>query len=234
MAYSPSICVLLPVFNHPDTVRSVLRAAKEQFPLFVIDDGSDDTTPRVLDEEKGFTLIRFTENRGKAAALIAGFQGARDAGFTHAISMDADGQHFPEDLGRFAEACRAEPNSFFIGQRDMKSAGAPWQRRISNALSSACFYLETGLRLRDTLCGFRVYPLAQTTQLRVTSQRYAFELEILVRATWADFPVRPIPICTDYRTPSARVSHFRPIRDFCSIARAHFRLLTDLSPSRRR
>lgn len=227
MAPAPRICVLLPVFNHSDTVRRLVRASIQQFPLFVVDDGSDDSTAAVLNEESGFTLVRFRENQGKGAALQAGFRAAKAAGFSHVISIDADGQHFPEDLKRFEIACLAAPECFVVGQRGMKTAGAPWQRRFSNMLSSACFYLETGLKLRDTLCGYRVYPLAQTSSLHATAGRYAYELEVLVRAAWAGFEIRSIEIETDYRTASAQGSHFRPIRDFLSIARVHCSLLAE-------
>lgn len=227
MSVPPRICVVLPVYNHPLTVGQVLRAAMLRFPVFVVDDGSDASTRCALGAENGFVLIRFQANRGKAAALNEGFKRAFEAGYSHAITIDADGQHRAEDLDLFGETCRRFPEALIAGQRDLAAARAPWLRRVSNALSSLCFRLETGLALADTLCGYRAYPLERMLQLRTTSTRYAFELEVLVRAFYDGWPIKRLSIQTDYTSPWARVSHFRPVRDFLSIGRAHGSLLLE-------
>jgi len=224
MPSAPVICVVVPVYNHGRTVQQVVRESQRTFPVIVVDDGSTDQGPTTLAEATGITLVTLPSNRGKGAALKAGFAKAAQAGFTHAITIDADGQHAAESLADFAAACCKQPEAFVVGVRDLKAAGAPLARRLSNALSTFCFKLETGVRLPDTQCGYRVYPLAPTRSLRVKAERYAFELEILVKAAWAGIPLRPQPVQADYTAATSRLSHFHPVRDFLRIFRVHSRL----------
>ncbi len=223
---TPRLCVLIPVYNHGRTVGAVVRGASKQFTVVVVNDGSTDETSAVVQPESGITLITFPQNQGKAAALRAGFTKAQSLGFTHAITIDADGQHPVEALGCFAQACRSTPEALIVGVRDLKAAGAPLPRRLSNALSTFWFRFETGVHLSDTQCGFRVYPLAAVSQLEVRSGRYAYELEIMVKAAWAGLALRPQPVQADYAAPTSKLSHFHPWHDFLGIARVHSRLAT--------
>ena len=143
--------------------------ARAHCPVLVVDDGS--TAP--LPELPGCTVIRRERNSGKAAALRAGFQRATELGFTHAITMDADGQHFAEDLPQFLAVAQTQPDALAVGVRDFYAAGCPTHRRRSNAVSTFWFRAETGVRLGDTQCGFRGYPLALTQRLQTRAGRYA-------------------------------------------------------------
>ena len=212
------------MYNHGLTVQRVVRAAKLAFPVIVVNDGSTDQTAGTLAQEEGICVVTLAENCGKAAALQAGFAKAEEMGFTHAITLDADGQHPVEALPAFAAACRRNPQAFIIGVRDLKAAEAPRRRRFSNALSTLCFKFETGVNLEDTQCGYRVYPLAAARSLRVRANRYAFELEMMVRAAWAGIPLVPLPVQADYAALTSRLSHFHPWRDFVRGARVHLRL----------
>jgi len=224
MEASPRICVVVPVYNHALTVERVVRESRRAFPVIVVNDGSTDQTPAILARETGITVVTLPDNRGKAAALSAGFAQAGELGFTHAITLDADGQHPPEALAEFAAACRQRPEAFVIGVRDLNAAGAPFARRLSNALSTFWFKFETGMRLADTQCGYRVYPLAAVKGLRVKSDRYAFELEIMVKAAWAGIPLLAQPVRADYAAATSQLSHFHPLRDFVRAVRVHTRL----------
>jgi uncharacterized protein (DUF2062 family) len=204
----------------------VVEGAKRQFPVIVVDDGSTDQTPAILAEEKDITVVTLPQNRGKAAALKAGFAKAEALGFTHAITMDADGQHPVGALPDFARACRNNAAALIIGVRDIKAAGAPLLRRVSNALSTFWFKFETGGRLDDTQCGFRVYPLKRTGPLAVRSSHYAYELEVMVKAAWAGIPLIAQPVQVDYAGRTSRLSHFHPWKDFIRVARVHSRLST--------
>jgi uncharacterized protein (DUF2062 family) len=221
---APRICVVVPVFNHDSTVRQVVRQAKSRFPVIAVNDGSTDETPGILAAETDITVVTFPSNQGKAAALRAGFDRARELNFTHAITIDADGQHPTAALPDFAAACRRQPEAFIIGVRDLKKAGAPFARRATNALSTFWFRFETGDPLSDTQCGYRCYPLAAVRSLPVTSDRYAFELEIMVKAGWAGIPLLAQPVSVDYVAPTSRCSHFEPWRDMAGISRLHSRL----------
>jgi glycosyltransferase involved in cell wall biosynthesis len=234
MLTAPRICVLIPVFNHGLTVGQVVRGAQAAFPVLVVDDGSTDDTPAILAREPGLVLLTLPCNQGKGAALRAGFGRAGELGFTHVITLDADGQHPIQALGQFAAACRARPEALIVGVRNLRQAGAPWARRASNALSNFWFRFETGLRLTDTQCGYRVYPLVAVNCLRATSERYAFELEVLVRAAWAGIPLEPLPVAVDYAAPTSRLSHFDSWHDLLRICRLHARLSAAALVSRRR
>jgi uncharacterized protein (DUF2062 family) len=206
-------CVVIPCFNHPTTVAAVARSARFSCPVIVVDDGSTQPLPELPDCD----LIRLGGNFGKGAALRAGFRRAVELGFTHAITMDADGQHFAEDLPKFLIAAQAQPEALVAGVRDFFAAGCPTHRRRSNAVSTFWFRVETGVRLPDTQCGFRCYPLALTKFLKAKSERYAFELEFMVRASWVGTPVVAMPVKCTYAPDQLRQSHFRPVRDLAHI-----------------
>ncbi len=236
MPTPPRICVVVPVYNHGMTVQRVVHESRRMLPVVVVDDGSTDQGPEILARESDITLVTLPANRGKAAALRAGFARAGALGFTHAITIDADGQHPTDALPQFAAACRRQPEALIIGVRDLKAAGAPAVRRLSNALSCFWFQFETGVPLADTQCGYRAYPVATVQRLRVESDRYAYELEILVKGAWAGVPLRPQPVRADYAAATSRLSHFDPLRDFARIARLHARLAFQALcvPARRR
>ena len=206
-------CVIMPCFNHAATVAAVARAAQAHCPVFIVDDGS--TVPPA--ELPGCTVIRLERNRGKGAALRAGFQRAAELGFSHAITMDADGQHFPGDLPKFLAAARAQPGALLAGVRDFYAAGCPVHRRRSNAVSTFWFRVATAVRLSDSQCGFRCYPLALTQRLKTRSGRYAFELEFLVRAAWVGTAIVAVPVQCSYAPDQLRQSHFRPVVDLARI-----------------
>ena len=205
-------CVLIPCFNHAATVAAVARAAAAQHPVLVVDDGS--TVP--LPELPGCKVIRLERNLGKGAALRAGLRRAAELGFTHAITMDADGQHYAEDLPKFCAVATAQPDALVVGVRDFYAAGCPTHRRRSNAVSTFWFRVETGVRLGDTQCGFRCYPLGLAQRVKTRSGRYAFELEFLVRAAWVGAPIVAVPVKCSY-ADGIRNSHFRPVKDLAHI-----------------
>jgi uncharacterized protein (DUF2062 family) len=206
-------CVVIPCFNHIATVAAVAHSVKIFSPVIVVDDGSTQPFPDLQD----CILVYLKKNSGKGAALRAGFQRAAELEFTHAITMDADGQHFAEDLPKFLAAAQAQPEALIVGVRDFFAAGCPTHRRRSNAVSTFWFRVETGVRLPDTQCGFRCYPLALTQSLKPRSGRYAFELEFMVRASWTGTPIVAVPVKCTYAPDQLRQSHFRPVRDLAHI-----------------
>jgi len=214
-------CVLIPCFNHSATVGAVARAALAHAPVIVVDDGSTEKLP----ELSGCEVVRLAQNRGKAAALRAGFHRAAELGFTHAITMDADGQHFAEDLPQFLLESAKQPDAYLVGVRNFRDAGCPTHRRRSNAISTFWYRVETGVRLRDTQCGFRCYPLALVQRLKIKSNRYAYELEFMVRAAWVGTPIVAVPVKCTYAVAQTGASHFRPVRDFVHITNMNILLV---------
>jgi uncharacterized protein (DUF2062 family) len=224
MTAEPNICVLIPVYNHGLTVGRVVRAARDYFPVIVVNDGSTDETPKILAAETGITVVTQSPNQGKGAALRAGFLAAAERGYTHAITMDADGQHATSELPLLAAACRKQPDALIVGVRDLIKEKAPRGRRITNDISTFWFKVETGVRLTDTQCGYRCYPLAAINRLRLKSQHYAYELDIMVKAVWAGIPLVAQPVSADYAAATSRLSHFDPWRDMVRISFLHSRL----------
>jgi len=206
-------CVIIPCFNHAATVLSVAAAASNYCPVVIVDDGSD--SPLVA--PKNCSLIRLHRNSGKGAALTAGFKRAAALGFTHAITMDADGQHFVDDLPAFLARARERPNALVVGVRDFFAAQCPAARRRSNWLSTIGFRVVTGLRLEDAQCGFRCYPVALTQRVKTRAGHYAFESEFMVRAVWIGAPLATVPVRCSYAPFQLRQSHFRPVWDFSHI-----------------
>jgi uncharacterized protein (DUF2062 family) len=206
-------CIVIPCFDNAATVAGVARAARAHCPVLVVDDGSAVPVGQLPD----CMVIRLERNSGKGAALRAGFKKVFELGFTHAITMDADGQHFAEDLPKFLATAQAQPEALSVGVRDFYLTGCPTHRRRSNAVSTFWFRVETGVRLGDTQCGFRCYPVALTQRIKTRSGRYAFELEFLVRASWAGTAIVALPVKCTYAPEQMRQSHFRPVRDLAHI-----------------
>jgi len=214
-------CVLIPCYNHPATVGAVTRTVLAHCPVIVVDDGSTEKLPAL----PGCDVVRLSRNGGKAAALKAGFQRAWDLGFTHAITMDADGQHFAEDLPKFLTAAPTQPEAYLVGVRDLVAAGCPKHRQRSNRISTFWYRVETGIRLADTQCGFRCYPQTLAQRLKVKSGRYAYELEFMVRAAWVGAKIVAVPVKCTYEPGQTGVSHFRTVRDFVHITNMNILLV---------
>jgi GT2 family glycosyltransferase len=138
-------CVVIPCFDHAATVAAVARAAQDFCPVLVVNDGS--TLP--LPELPGCEVIQQEHNGGKGAALRAGFKRAAELGFSHAITMDADGQHFAEDLPNFLRVAETQPDALIVGVRDFYASGCPAGRRRSNLVSTFWYRVETGVRLPE-------------------------------------------------------------------------------------
>lgn len=211
--FAAKTCVIIPCFNHSAAVAAVARAAQAHCLVLIVDDGS--TAP--LPELPGCSVLRQERNCGKGAALRAGFQRAGQLGFSHAITMDADGQHFAQDLPKFLAAAQAQPGALVVGVRDFYASRCPPARRHSNRISTFWFRAETGVRLGDSQCGFRCYPLALTRRLKTRWGRYAFELEFMVRASWVGAPIVAVPVKCIYESGQLPRSHFRPVRDLAHI-----------------
>jgi uncharacterized protein (DUF2062 family) len=199
----------------------VAREALQHAAVIVVDNGSTEKFPELPRCE----VIRLVNNIGKAAALRAGFQRAAELGFTHAITIDADGQHFAQDMPKFLAAAKSQPDSYLVGVRDLMAAGCPKHRQRSNRISTFWFRVETGVKLTDTQCGFRCYPLALVQQLRIKSGRYAYELEFMVRAAWIGTDLVAVPVKCSYDAGKTGTSHFRTVRDFMHITNMNILLV---------
>ncbi|NML29411.1 glycosyltransferase family 2 protein [Paraburkholderia antibiotica] len=230
MRFAP--CIVIPIYNHKDAIgATVAHLAVHGLPIFVVDDGSDAPTQQVLralalQYQGQLTLLRLPENGGKGAAVMAGLRAARAAGYTHALQIDADGQHDATDVPRFIDAARAEPGAVILG-RPVYDDTVPKSRLYGRYLTHVWVWIETlSFAIRDSMCGFRLYPLALVCELIDSVQlptRMDFDIEILVRLHWRRAAFRSIPTRVTYAADG--VSHFDVLWDNVRISRSHTRLV---------
>jgi uncharacterized protein (DUF2062 family) len=193
--------------------------------VIVVDDGSGPETKAILAGIDGLHVVTHDVNRGKGAALRTGLDEAHRRGFTHAVSMDSDGQHLPHDVPRLIEAAREHPNAIVLGVRDLRAAGAGPGSRFGCVNSNFWTWVLTGTWLPDTQTGFRCYPVAPLAELAFDCTKFDFEIEVLVRGAWSGVELRSLPIDVKYFTPEERVSHMKGI-DYARIARLNTRFCT--------
>ncbi len=224
-------CAVIPVFDHERTIATVVAAVRASgLPCLLVDDGSSAACARELDrlarEVPDTRLLRLPANQGKGAAVIAGFRAAAAQGFTHALQIDADGQHALGDIARFVEESRAHPEALVCG-RPLFDASMPAVRRYGRYLTHVLVWLETlSFDIPDSLCGFRLYPLEPVMRLLAAEHvgaRMDFDVEILVRLYWRGVSLRWIGTRVVY--PLDGISHFRLLRDNARMVLLQLRLL---------
>jgi glycosyltransferase involved in cell wall biosynthesis len=214
----------VPVYNNAGTIADVARRCREQLPhVLVVDDGSSDADLRSLLAGLDVTVVRHSENEGKGRALQTAFAYAREQGAEFVITLDGDGQHFPEDIQRFLPLLRSD--TILIGHRSEVIGEMPGRSLFGRDFSDFWVQLEAGGNAHDTQSGYRAYPLAAVRQLQIASKFYNFEMEIIAKAMWAGMKVGSVPIRVWYPPVEQRVSSFHPLRDNWRISKLHFRLV---------
>jgi uncharacterized protein (DUF2062 family) len=213
--------VLIPTYNNAGTILQVIGDVRRYHEdLIVVNDGSTDETADLL-AQSTVEIATHTENRGKGAALLTGFARGRERGFTHAVTFDADGQHHAEEIPVLLAEARQYPDAMVLGTRDMIDAHAPAANEFAGRMSDFGLKVQTGLDIRDSQSGFRVYPLAVAEALKLRPRRFEFEIDVLVRGCWAGVAIRSVPISVTYLPSDQRVSHFRPWIDTLRVLRIH-------------
>lgn len=208
--------VIIPVYNHEQRIGAVIdQALKLGLPLFVIDDGSTDSTPKIIRDIPGISVIRHPVNLGKGAALLTGFAAAVEQGCDWAITIDGDGQHLPEDAISLLRAADGNRRIIVVGRREgMAGKNVPWTSRSGRGFSNFWVWAAGGPLITDSQSGFRLYPLPEALHLGVKASRYQFEVEVLVRAKQQGIETVEAPVRVVYQAKGERVSHFRPWLDF--------------------
>lgn len=223
---------VLPTYNNAATLLDILqRVLKQGLPMILVNDGATDETREILTAfthetpEASLSVIRHLRNLGKAAALQTGFQAAIDMGYTHAVTMDTDGQLDPEEIPDLLAISRQRPDSFVLGVRDANRPDYPAKSRLGRFISNFLIRLESGAHVSDSQCGFRVYPLSMVRDLPARSRRFGFETEIITRAVWAGYTVKEAPVSCRYFGGKKHISHFNPMTDSIRSMWMHVRLL---------
>jgi len=225
------LLVVIPVFDHEHAIGAMVEGVLASgLDCLLVDDGSGPACARVLDNlERAHApkvrLLRLARNQGKGGAVMAGFHEAARLGASHALQIDADGQHDPGDIPRFADASRQRPDAIICGVPEY-DASVPKGRLYGRYLTHVWVWINTlSFAIRDSMCGFRVYPLAPVLALMAQEpigRRMDFDIEIIVRLFWRGVPVINLPTRVTY--PCDGVSHFDVWRDNVRISRMHARL----------
>ncbi len=211
-------CVLIPTYNNAKTIERVIDGVLAYTNnIIIINDGCTDTTPEILKKYSQLSQIHFKKNKGKGAGLRAGFKKALGEGYEFAITIDSDGQHYPDEIPIFIDELEKDKNILLIGSRNMTHDSVPKKSSFGNKFSNFWFWAETGISLTDTQSGYRLYPLKVIENTSFYTTKFEFEIEVIVKAAWRGVNVRNIPIKVLY-DPDERVSHFRPIKDFARIS----------------
>ncbi len=213
------ICVIVPTYNNEKTIVDVLqRIQAYTHNIIVVNDGS---TPETLAAIRTLTelpdIVDYAPNRGKGYALIQGFRRALELGYRYAVTIDSDGQHFPEDIPVIIDCHSANKDALVVGSRNLTADNMPSRNTFANKFSNFWFRLQTGIPLEDTQSGFRLYPLEAINLRWPITPRYEAELELLVFSAWRGVPVVSVPVRVYYPPEGERVSHFRPFWDFFRI-----------------
>lgn len=223
-------CVLIPVYNHHLVLANLVKALESyQLPCILVDDGSEPVCAeeilRIRDQYDWVSSDRLAVNSGKGAAVIRGLELAQLAGYTHAIQIDADGQHDLAAVGDFLAVARAYPNDLILGAA-VYDESVPVSRHYGRYITHFWVWVHTlSFAVKDSMCGFRVYPVQPTLAICSHSHiglRMDFDIEVVVRLVWADIGIQSLPTLVKY--PQDGVSHFDVLRDNLRISKMHTRL----------
>lgn len=225
-------CIIVPCYNHGHAVGATIErclALAGEYRVILVDDGSEDVCAQRLDQladaNPRVLLERLTPNQGKGAAVAKGLLTAHRLGYSHAVQVDADGQHAIEDVPKMFAAAQQHPKAIISG-KPIYDASVPSSRLYGRYITHVWVWIHTlSFAIGDSMCGFRVYPLAATAKLlnrHRVARRMDFDTDIIVRLFWQGSPVKNFDTAVTY--PEAGVSHFAMLHDNLRISRTHARL----------
>jgi glycosyltransferase involved in cell wall biosynthesis len=224
------LCILIPYYNHPDAIGAVVtQLLPYEINILIVDDGSSAESKKVLVpllQESRVSLVTRILNGGKGAAVITGMREALKLGYTHALQVDADGQH---DLTKILELIKLSekyPGRIISGM-PVYDDSVPTSRKLWRYATHILVWIHTlSFEIKDSMCGYRIYPLRETIGVIDArdqfGQRMDFDIEILVRAHWADLHIIQLPVGVRY--PLDGVSHFQLFNDNFLITKLHIGL----------
>jgi predicted LPLAT superfamily acyltransferase len=231
---TPNYCAIIATYNHHKVLEKIVQILEQNnLSIFIIDDGSNKETQNTIEsiasKHKDVFVTRFHENSGKGAAVEQGLRQAKAQCYTHALQVDADGQHDLSTLGKFLEISQNNPSALLSGH-PIYDQSIPWERHIGRWFTHVWVWIETlSFRITDAMCGFRIYPIDQTLTLFDTvkiGSRMDFDTEIMVRLFWTGTPVIMSPVRVVY--PHDNHSNFDVIKDNWRITKMHTKLFFGL------
>jgi glycosyltransferase involved in cell wall biosynthesis len=215
------IIVVIPTYNNHQTIKTVIEdILTNGYKIIVVDDGSE---PKIEYQDKDVIICRHKKNQGKGGAIITGARQAKALGYEYFVSFDGDGQHLSSEIELLLKACDGK-NQIVIGARDFDIANVPNGSKFGRWFSNMWACWDTGSEIKDSLSGFRLYPLS-ILDLRIASKKFAWEMEVLVKHAWKGYGIKEQTVRCYYPKPEERVSHFKKFRDTMAIVWVHIRLL---------
>lgn len=224
----------VPVFNNKKTLREVVSECRAILPnVVVVDDGSNDADVTSLLSDIDVVVLKHEKNLGKGRAILTASQYIEERGGVYMVTIDADGQHRPEDIKEFIPVMRQDEQSLIVGCRNFDAENVPFSSRFGRSFANFWLLVETGQMVADCQSGFRAYPVHYLNQLSFKSLHYDFEAEVLAKAAWAGLQLKTVDISVIYPKSEERISSFRPVLDNLRLTRIHTMLVgRRLSPVR--
>lgn len=220
------IWCVIPTLNNKSTIKEVALGCRKYLEhVLVVDDGSTDTDIKTLFSDTDIQVLKHPKNLGKGQAIRSALDFIQKQEGKFMLTIDADGQHYPEDIEKFIALLEEDQTSIIIGCRDFNQKNVPGKSQFGRAFSNFWLRLETGAIIQDSQSGFRSYPVEYISKIKTSGNYYDFETEILTRASWAGMKLREVPINVFYPQASLRVSSFRPFIDNLRISLMHIRLI---------
>ncbi|WP_089605678.1 glycosyltransferase family 2 protein [Acinetobacter piscicola] len=225
---------IVPVYNHPHYIQALIEYLTQfELPIILVNDGSDAECTQLLRDIEGqfkqIILVEHAQNQGKGQAVITGLKKAVELGLSHALQIDSDGQHDWNDIAKFIDISKQYPHAMIIGQPVFDET-VPKGRLYGRYATHIWVWINSlSFDIKDSMCGFRVYPLAETLPVIQTAKfqlRMGFDSEILVRLKWDNVCFVNVPTKVIY--PEQGISHFHAWRDNLGMSKAHSRLFAGM------
>lgn len=202
------VCVVIPAYNEAKTIGNLIKQLKQQnLDIVIIDDGSIDNTYQIA-KASGASVLKNDTNQGKGISLTKGFNYALSCNFDAIITMDADGQHEPQDIPVFLNSAAHSNNTIFIGNRMANVKNMPWLRLITNKSMSWLISSIIKQHIPDTQCGFRLIKKDGLERIKLQSNKFEIESELLIKASRLGFKIESVPITTIYTGEKSKINPF--------------------------
>lgn len=231
------IWCVIPVYNNKDTVEKVALECRQRLNnVIVVDDGSTDAELRELFSGTDIIVLRHEKNRGKGKAILTALDFVHKKDGRFIITIDADGQHYPEDIEKFIPFLTDDETFILVGCREFMGKNIPGKSRFGRKFANLWLRIETGVSIGDCQSGFRAYPVQYLHKMKFTGSHYDYEAEVLTRSVWAGLSLKTVDINVWYPEAKQRITHFKLFLDNLRISLMHtklvFQRLTQFSPKK--
>ena len=221
-----SVWCAVPVFNNRETVRQVVAACRDILPhVVVVDDGCTDADIGELLADLDVAVLKHEKNLGKGQAILTASRHVEAHGGEYMITIDADGQHLPQDIHKFLPLMKEEIPAIIIGCRNFNTDNVPASSRFGRSFANFWLLVETGKIVGDCQSGFRAYPVRYLNKMNFKGSHYDFEAEVLAKAAWGGLELTTVDIDVVYPKPEERVSSFKPFLDNLRLTGIHSMLV---------